>query len=168
MTFHHRIIFIVCLFVLIFSYGNAIASPETGDKYGDWIYVCDEGAGDESSICYISQTLVVGKETKGRILSVNIGYLNEDENPTLIMLFPLGVAVQEKVFIQVDNSKSYQGSIEACLATGCRLKVSLNSELVRLFKKGNTLKVSFQPLGLERIIVNVSLKGISAALNQLK
>ena len=87
----------------------------------------------------------------------------------MIMLFPFGIAVQEKILVQVDEKKPvYKMPIETCLSSGCRTTVKLDAKILESIKAGNNLKVSFKPLTAKRIVLAVSLKGISKGLKNLK
>lgn len=168
-VFFASLVWLIAIVAFLASFSSTEAAPKSGDEFGDWMYKCDTAPERKESICYLSQTLVTGKEKKGRILTTNIAYPKDSNEPIMIMLFPLGIAVQEKILIQVDEKKPvYEVPIETCLSSGCRTKVKLSSEILKSIRAGNNLKVSFKPLAAKRFVLAVSLKGISKGLKKLK
>ena len=141
--------------------------PRDGQTFQDWTLHCQLPE-PEREVCEMRQRIV--DQNGNRVLLAVVGRLPNIDIPGLLILLPLGIPLPSGAFLKIDQGQEGGVPIERCEATGCRIELLLDKDLLPRFKAGSRATVSFhvydggkQP----RVDVPVSLIGFSAALAEV-
>ena len=135
-------------------------------KHGDWEVRCLEG----TNTCAMSQ---VGKTSDGkRAILITIqrisGAKTKDGKKieaAMTSQTPLGILLPYGLRIKIDKDKVVPLPLARCLPAGCVSQAPMLGEAVTKMKKGSKAVYGFF---LEKeILVNISLKGFTAAFDSL-
>ena len=153
----------------------ALASPVSAqtedvlkETHGDWEIRCLQG----TDTCAMSQ---VGKTDDGkRALLVTIqriqpGPKTKDGQPipaAMTVQTPLGILLPYGLRIKIDADKVVPLPLHRCIPAGCVSQAPMLDEAVNKMKGGS--KAVFGFFLESEVLVNVSLKGFTAAYNALK
>lgn len=147
---------------------SSALAAKPGDVFKDWVVGCEDTPGESGKqLCHIAQS-ITAKKTGQQLLHAMIGTVGKENKTVLILTLPLGVALPPGVRIQVDENKASVNPIEVCTKQGCRLGINLNDRMLKMMKKGRTMKVTITNIQRRPITIPMSLSGISAGLNSLK
>jgi len=164
------------------------SSAEVGDK--KWTKEC---AADNKKACAIainSQVAIPDSDKKQTIATVIIQlgttterkmdlvdgeektYKLKEENklvPVLTIRFPLNVDLKKQPLIQIDKKNVLNIPFTHCNAQlGCNTSMTINDEVVNLFKSGKELTLIMAPYGgKDNMTINLPLKGFSKSYNSL-
>ena len=85
------------------------------------------------------------------------------------MILPFGLALAKGVTLNIDSETGGPTfGFSTCLPQGCVVPVELQADMLDALKNGGLLHVSAVPIdGDDRIDIQVSLKGFTAAYNRL-
>ncbi|KUJ72360.1 invasion associated locus B family protein [Thiomicrospira sp. WB1] len=142
-------------------------NPPQSQQHGDWLEVCVQQNGQTR--CQAQQTLQ-RKTQQGamRMLQVTVSQ-DAQGNLGLQLITPLGVNVASGLLLKVDEGKEYQIPFLTCLQDGCLGIHKLDAALLGAMKAGNTAKVAFRPFNQKKpLVINVSLKGFTAAIQKVE
>ena len=157
--------FTVALIALGLSFPAAAQNPH-GNIHDAWGVRCNTPTGAPAA-CQIFQNIVV-KESRQPILNFAIGFADDEKIAVGIFVMPLGIYLPPGLTLQVDDGQIYEMAIEICGLKGCRVRFSFDENLLNLFKRGASAKITFSGSDQKPIKVPVSLKGFTAALKDLK
>ncbi len=150
-------------FVLGLS-GTAIAqtAPKSGDKFGDWVFLC-RGIAEGQTSCSLNQTLVA-QQTNSPIARFQITRNTpDDDTVALVAILPLGIAFRSGVVGKVDDGSEFPMPLQTCLKSGCISRTVLNAETLDALKSGQKLNVNFNFMrSKNRMTLPVSLTGLTA------
>ena len=163
----------VCVFLITWNMGNAIAKSE-----GVWKRVC----GDEGNIesCRISQQIFLSQKDKegndrvaGRVLGLSVLYVQEGEvgkkQPFLAMQMPLGVDLRPGAVFKIDDGPEVKVNYLQCTNAGCDASLPIDSNMMLSMRGGKQMSVGFRPWGSERaMVLNASLSGFDKALKSIR
>ena len=99
-------------------------------------------------------------------------YKLKEENklvPVLTVRFPLNVDLKKQPLIQIDKKNVLNIPFTHCNAQlGCNTSMTINDEVVNLFKSGKELTLIMAPYGgKDNMTINLPLKGFSKSYNSL-
>ena len=99
-------------------------------------------------------------------------YKLKEENklvPVLTVRFPLNVDLKKQPLIQIDKKKVLNIPFSHCNANeGCVTQISINDEVIKLFKSGKELTLAMGVYRAKKIMnLNLPLKGFSKAYDSL-
>ena len=164
------------------------SSAEVGDK--KWTKEC---AKDNKKSCVIaieSQAAIPDSDKKQTLATaiIQLGstterkmdlvdgeektYKLKEENklvPVLTVRFPLNVDLKKQPLIQIDKKNILNIPFSHCNANeGCVTQISINDEVINLFKSGKELTLVMAPYGSkDNMSINLPLKGFSKAYKSL-
>tara|TARA_B100000787_G_scaffold60066_1_gene43858 strand:- start:141 stop:722 length:582 start_codon:yes stop_codon:yes gene_type:complete len=164
------------------------SSAEVGDK--KWTKECSK---NDEKVCLIiinSQIPIPNSDKKQTLATVFIQlastterkmdlvdeeektYKLKEENklvPILTIRFPLNVDLKKKPLIQIDKKNVLNIPFTHCnTEDGCNSSISINDEVIKLFKSGKELTLVMAAYGSkENMSMNLPLKGFSKAYNSL-
>mgnify|MGYP001815840143 FL=1 len=152
------------IFIGLLLTSTVSASPQNGQKYGDWAFNCDNDS--SSQVCFIEQSLVSGKENKRRILGVKIGYYQKKVYGNFVL--PLGVLLQHGIKIKVDGFEfSEPIKFTYCNEGGCSASFHLDEKMIGMLKQGNKMEITAMSTNWKTFSLPVSLKGFTKAFGIL-
>jgi len=156
---HIQLIFISLLFSL-----SAGATLQNGEQFKDWVSRCESG--DGAQVCFIEQSLVLGKENKQRVLGVQIGYYQKQVIGNFVL--PLGVLLKHGVRIVVDGFEFSQPvPYTYCNTGGCAASFQLDEKMIEMLKKGKKMQVIGTGSNGKEFSLPVSLNGFTRAFSEL-
>ena len=139
-----------------------------GQQFQNWTLHCKQVQG-APDYCEMHQR-VVNKKGE-RVLLAVVGRVKDFNDPGMLILLPLGIALPPGVFLQIDNGQRQPLEIKLCERQGCRIEVLLKPELLAQLKAGTKATVTFSVYDQQgkepQIDVPVSLLGFSAALAEV-
>jgi invasion protein IalB len=140
-----------------------------GQQFQNWTLHCKQAEGN-SEYCEMHQR-VVNKKGE-RVLLAVVGRVKDFNDPGMLILLPLGIALPPGVFLQIDNGQRQPLEIKLCERQGCRIEMLLKPELLAQLKAGTKATITFyiydQQGKQPQIDVPVSLLGFSAALAEVQ
>jgi invasion protein IalB len=142
------------------------AQPRSGDSFKDWSVQCETPPGGSRETCYIYQNLLL-KNGQQRLLHIAVGYLAKSGKAATFITLPLGVSLPGGVSLSVDDGPARRFRYERCEANGCLAPLMLNDGLIRSFKAGREVRVTFFDGNRREVSVPVSLLGFTAGFNAL-
>ena len=116
--------------------------------------------------CKAVQTIVLA-ETRQLLLSVAVSKPEGDKGAAMLLHLPLGLFNPAGVTIGIDDAAPEAQQIQTCDNQGCYAGAALTPEKLAAMSKGTILKVAFEDLKKQKIVVPVPLKGFEAAFKKL-
>ncbi len=145
----------------------AHAALETGQKFKAWTVQCEQDAASKAEVCHIYQT-AASKDGKNQLLRLGIGYPGNQGKPVVIILAPLGIALQAGIAFRVDGGEPGRIPLETCFPNGCTSAVELDDKLLAAFKNGVTAEFQYVDVVRGPVTASISLNGFSAGFAALK
>jgi invasion protein IalB len=150
-------------------------------RFDDWYYRCvDVKAADGSTVaqCEVAQVAQVRQGDKDvSVLTLAIARTagdsskqGEEAEPGLLMtaLVPLNVFLPDGFAIGADGKTALESAYRNCNQAGCWAQQRLDSKTVNLLKKANSGEGRMRLMNGQNVSVQFSLKGLTAALNELQ
>jgi invasion protein IalB len=145
----------------------ALAAPEAGKAFQDWVTRCERAAGDDGrEQCFIVQNLVL-KEGNQRVMLIAVAFPPDEPDPVAVLTLPLGISLPPGVRLRIDGGEEHLFAVDRCIASGCKVGFVLSGELLGAFKRGLQAVVTIHDGGRQPITLPVSLRGFTAALRSL-
>jgi invasion protein IalB len=145
------------------------ASPRDGKQFQDWTLHCRPASEGKPEACEMHQAVVNKKGN--RVLLAVVGRVPNMDTPGMLILLPLGIALQPGAFLRIDDGQRQPLEIKLCERQGCRIEMLLKPDLLAKLKAGTKMTVTFyfyDNQGKEpQADVPVSLLGFSAALAEV-
>lgn len=133
------------------------------ESFQDWDVNCPVSASDGN--CAMTQ---MAKDASGEpVLQVVVGNPPQLDSAAVTFLTPLGVRLASGLQLQVDNNEPIGMPYQVCLPQGCRADLPVRPELLTQLRGGTTATVSMIDPNAERVDVDVSLMGFSAAKQRI-
>ncbi len=157
MSFSIRYVF--CFFIVIFfgfvMLQNSVVKAEEGEP---WQIRCGDVQGNK--VCEMVQRISVAK-TGQRIAEFSIAKMDSNGVSRAAIALPLGLAVQEKILMKIDDNKPVSFRIKYCVPAGCISNLSLKEKIINMMKKGSKLSVIAKSADGKPINIVMSLKGFT-------
>lgn len=123
-------------------------------------------AQQETEKCEIFQRLVV-QETGKRLAEFAISPSPDGQGARGTMILPLGILIPEGVRMKIDDGPVMRFDLRYCDVIGCVGFVTLNDELLDMFRKGNEAQVVFKSPAGQVLGAKFALTGFTATYKQL-
>jgi len=132
------------------------------EERGDWILLC--AAKNAVRACNLRQEQ---REASSNRFAVLVELIPKGNALDASIVVPLGVDLQVPPILQVDDGAPYEARYQSCIAQlGCALAASFDADGARRLAAGNTLRVTFTPMGQQAVTVSASLSGLTGALQR--
>lgn len=148
----------------------ASVGAKAGDHFGDWVVECPTFAG--KSICFLSQTIVGGKEQR-RLVKFSVRKNVKPAESQFTALVPLGIFLPAGVTVTLAVSakeapRQLSLQPQVCTPQGCVASTRLETAALKSAQADGKLAVSFalRP-GAAPVQVSGSLKGLAEGLAAL-
>lgn len=143
--------------------------PRDGRQFDAWTLRCQlVESGSERCEMFQQQSDTATSEV---VLHAAVGYVPAVDKYGLLVVMPLGISLPPGVFIRIDEGAPQPVSVERCDQQGCRVEILLDDDLLEKLKAGSKLVAIFHAYDddgkRERVGVPVSLKGFTAAFNEI-
>ncbi|MDN6296783.1 MAG: invasion associated locus B family protein [Halomonas sp.] len=133
------------------------------ESFQDWDVNCPVSASDGN--CAMTQ---MAKDASGEpVLQVVVGNPPQLDSAAITFLTPLGVRLAPGLQLQVDSNEPIGMPYQVCLPQGCRADLPIRPQLLNQLKGGSTATVSMIDPNSQRVDVDVSLMGFSAAKQRI-
>lgn len=176
----NKLLFTLALVLLGFSTANAqsldepvdepLPEPEVVDTYQDWMVRCgaaDPDAFGAEELCEMYQQ--VSEEESGQtVLEIVIGYPPGEDQLVALMSLPLGIRLPPGGQLRVEDREPVSFPIQICIESGCRADVALDEETVSAMRSGMEAAVVIADPQGRGVALPLSLRGFSAALDELE
>lgn len=142
-----------------------------------WAQRCDDIKNGEETVgqyCEIYQRLSVMQKdadpaTAQRLAEFAIGYPPGEKGKARgAMILPLGILVDKKVKIAIDDKDAMEFAIRYCDNGGCVGILDLNAALLDRLRKGKEMTVKTEAANGQDVNIGMSLQGFGAALEKVK
>lgn len=134
-------------------------------RFQDWEVQCPTGAGPQQP-CTMNQ-VVNTPDGSEPIMRAMVGYPPRADGAVLVFLLPLGVRLAPGMQLQVDNNEPVGFPYQICLEQGCRANLPLEPAMLNSLRGGSTATVSAIGPDGQRLDMNLSLMGFTAASNEI-
>jgi invasion protein IalB len=133
------------------------------ESYQDWQLSCT--VQDNGSACALLQDQT--QQNGQRLLAVEIGMQGNGAVATLLL--PFGILFDSGVTPQIDDQPP-MGALRfrTCLPTGCIVVLPIDQVTLDRLRAGTSLKLGVMTAANTPLTFQVSLNGLTAALNRLK
>lgn len=148
--------------IFSFTFANALSAQEESA----WRTFCTSEARNAPAICIMEQTITL-QETGQQFASMRV-VSDGKQPPNLILNLPLGVSIQQGVFLKIDELSAQEIPLTTCESDGCFASKPLSETLGASLRAGSVAVASFQNLATQEITVEFSLVGFTAALERLR
>lgn len=120
----------------------------------------------------VQQLFVMQKDadpsTAQRVAEMAIGYpQGSGENAQGVLVLPLGILVQDKVTVEVDEDKLLTMKVRYCDAGGCYASFELDKGDVKKLRAGGELVVKTQAVTGQPVTIGLPLTGFGAAMDSI-
>jgi invasion protein IalB len=138
---------------------GATALSET---YSDWQVIC--ALQDNIRRCVAKQEQV-NQQSHQMVLAVELTPV--DDKVEGVALLPFGLALDSGVTLQIDDSPATTPlRFKTCVPGGCVVALSFDSRALPALRAGTTMKAKVMIEGGTEATLNISLKGLPAALDR--
>jgi invasion protein IalB len=147
------------------------ANPHSlnGKQFKDWTLHCKTITKGQQEACEMRQNIVNKKGD--RVVLVIVGRVPHMDEPGMLILMPLGIALPPGVFFKVDEGQRQPIQPKVCWKEGCRVETLIKSDLLAKLKAGTKAIVTFYVYNRQgkeqEVDVPISLLGFSAALAEV-
>jgi len=178
----------ILIILIVLLLAPITSSAEIGDK--KWTKECNKGNKEVCLIAINNQVAIPGSDKKQTLATVLIQlattterkmdlvdgeektYKLKEENkliPILTIRFPLNVDLKKSPLIQIDKKNILNITYTHCNAQqGCITQITINDEIIKLFKSGKELTLIMVPYGSKNnMSIKLPLKGFSKAYASL-
>ncbi len=161
------------LFVAVFFVGHSVsaeaetitaADGSTIEKFGNWRGKCASPDGT-NNICTVSFE-IRSQQSETVALFFAIGR-NPNNEYYAITIVPLGTHLPNGVKFTVDGTEIAAIPLQVCIPIGCQSISPVNADSLQRLKAGNNMVVDFVDIRNGPVSLNVSLSGMTAAVNWL-
>ncbi len=135
-------------------------------QFGDWTLRCLPASATQLRTCHVSLHAFAEKSGK-QVLQFRVGRFGQENNLGAVIFVPNGVRIPPGLRIQVDKRATRVYPFESCHPSTCQVRVALEGDFLEDLKAGLAGQVKFVNGTGEVLVVQVSLKGFSAALQAL-
>ena len=153
---------VLASFIIACSSFSAVAQQS---KFEDWVRICEE-KGAFSGRCYISQRLTL-KDTGVDLFSLGIGYPLENKHPLMLLSAPLGIFLPSGIKFSVDSLQEVTSVVAYCNKAGCHAYYRMTANLIKEFRQGRWINVTFLDGTRKPHHFQVSLNGFTSAIASL-
>lgn len=146
----------------------ASAEPADGQTFKDWVIRCGK-ANEAAPVkpCVMGQSLAF-KDAEKPIMQILVGILKADQKAIIVFTVPLGVRLPPGLSLQVDQTEEIKMPYQQCIKGGCRARLVIDRKLEAALKAGLQGTATFVNGAGREVVLKISLKGFTAALNSLR
>lgn len=132
---------------------------------GDWTVECVQNP-QAGRLCRMVQN-VKDPKNGNPLMEVVVAKPPKQRSAILSLRAPLGVWLRPGLSFSVDGGNADKVDFEFCLKGGCLAQVQLSQGKVNAMKRGSKAIVGMQTIRRQKLNLNVSLRGFTAAYGKL-
>jgi len=143
------------------------AQEEQKKAQAAWVKLCEkapsmQNEGEQLDVCLTHHERIDGNT--GRVLvSAAIREVEGQDKKSLMVMVPLGMALQAGVQAKIDDSEPFKLNYTLCHVGGCTAETEASAELIEKFKAGEQITVAAINLAGKPIGFPVPLSGFTDA-----
>lgn len=155
----------IILLALVIIFCGGLHAAQAQDQMQTWIPRCNENQGQGTQECEIFQRLLV-RETGQRVAEFAVGFPDgRNQNARGVIVLPLGILLNEKTSLQIDDGAHFNFKMRYCTQNGCYAFLDLTPAIIEMMKKGNEAAFHFITLEGNAMSIDLSLVGFTKALD---
>lgn len=132
---------------------------------GDWSVECLQNP-QAGRLCRMVQN-VKDPKNGNPLMEVVVAKPPNQSSVILSLRAPLGVWLRPGLTFGVDGGKADRVNFEFCLKGGCLAQIQLSAGKVNSMKRGSKAVIGMQNIRRQKLNLNVSLRGFTAAYGKL-
>jgi invasion protein IalB len=141
-------------------------SEATGAAPPEWVVTCAPGTDAAKTTCQMTQILFV-TETGQPLVSATIRPQAEDRRMGMLLALPHGLYFPPGLTIAIDHGEATNVAIQTSDQNGAYAAMPLTDDLITAMKLGRSLNIAMRFADGRDMVVPLTLKGFSAALEKL-
>ena len=132
-----------------------------------WAARCSSPSRDAPLECAMEQNAIFTK-TGQLVVLVNIRVPGDTRAPILLVQMPLGLNLPAGIKLQIDEGKLTDLPIQTCESRGCYATIPLPADVLAALRSGQQMKLSFQTMNKEPVVIPMPLGDFAAAYDKIK
>lgn len=132
-----------------------------------WRPQCTSASRGAKPDCAVNQRVVLAN-TGQLVAAITIRVPSKTRKPVMMLQAPLGLYLPPGMTISFGKNKAATVPLQTCDNNGCYAGQPLSADLLKKFRGGKNMTLSFQNMNRQEIKVSVSLKGFGKAYDQVK
>jgi invasion protein IalB len=132
---------------------------------GDWSVECVQNP-QAGRLCRMVQN-VKDPKNGNPLMEVVVAKPPNQSGVILSLRAPLGVWLRPGLTFGIDGGKADSVNFEFCLKGGCLAQIQLSAGKVNAMKRGSKAVIGMQNIRRQKLNLNVSLRGFTAAYGKL-
>jgi invasion protein IalB len=132
-----------------------------------WAARCTSASREAPLECAMEETAVLSK-TGQVVVLVNIRVPGDTRAPILLVQMPLGLNLPAGIKLQIDEGKLTDLPIQTCESRGCYATIPLPADVLAALRSGQQMKLSFQTMNKEPVVIPMPLGDFAAAYDKIK
>lgn len=145
---------------------TATAETVKRGTFDDWAVLCERQP-DAADRCYLNQNVRSRKQGR-ELLRIRVGRNASRGRLVAIFSVPLGVYLPSGLILQIEGQIPRYLQLQTCNAEGCHAPQAVDAELLGALKSKIRGQITFEDARRRHVGVLFSLKGFSAALENLE
>ncbi|MFD2189484.1 invasion associated locus B family protein [Pistricoccus aurantiacus] len=134
------------------------------EEFEDWEVRCPtDGA---SGTCSMTQ-LINNPKSQEPLMRVIMAYPPEIDTAAMVFMLPLGVGLAPGLQLKVDDNQPVSFPYQICVDQGCRADLPIEPALLEQMRSGGTATLSLAGPKGERLDLDISLSGFTAASKRI-
>lgn len=131
-----------------------------------WRVGCTGAANDADLNCQMSRSMLFA-DNKTLLLRLTVNLSAANLGTSFLLQLPHGIYLPEGVSLSVDGSAASVETVQACDGAGCYVGLGADRAYLPALQRGVTLKVSFQNISRNPVVLNLPLDGFANAYAQM-
>lgn len=144
-----------------------LGQPAEAETQQPWLLDCDEAEGFSQGRCRILQTVLI-KDSGQPLLTAAVERRPGVGGYSLVLKVPHGIFLPPGLAIDLEGTERQVLKYRLSDATGIFAATRVDDAFLEALKKGETLKVSVVTSQGQKVGVPVTLRGFSAAFEELR
>lgn len=116
--------------------------------------------------CQMSRSMLFA-DNKALLLRLTLNLSAANPGPSFLLQLPHGIYLPEGVSLSVDESVASVETIQACDSAGCYIGLGADRAFLPALQNGSVLKVSFQNISRNTVVLELPLDGFTDAYAQM-
>jgi len=146
---------------------QAPSEPTSVEVFGDWRLECRPNPAGGEDVCLMIQTVTGGAENRP-LAQMAVGLAGPERQRIAVLTVPLGVYLPGGINLSVDGEPIGKVNFRHCTINGCQTELPLEAEVLAKLKAGSKGQVLFLDSRGTKVPVPLSLKGFTAASDNLR
>lgn len=127
-----------------------------------WRVNCTKAADGKSSDCQMSRSMVLA-DSKQLLSRFTVNLFASSPNLSFLLQLPHGIYLPEGVSLSIDDLEPRTEPVQTCDPAGCYVGLGADRAFLTALQRGSILKVSFQNIGRNTVVINFPLDEFTTA-----